>query len=245
MSSTMKALVEKRKTPRVLMYLPLEYRVMNLPHAHKGQVVDASEGGFQIDSPRAMPMGARLNLALRFPKGYESNNFKAVTEIVWTSSPETGADGYRYGLRIVAIQEEDERNLRKLLAGRLKREEPGSRPGFVNFEMRRYPRYAIDLPIEYWRVNSPVGHTGRTVNASEGGLMLYLSDQVEIGHHLRLLVMIRSDANFETIQMLGQVVWMDIQWDGRGGDYRCGVKILEIAPEDLKRLRDYIQNLPG
>jgi hypothetical protein len=245
MGNTVKAQTEKRRAPRVLMYLPLEYRVMNLPHAHKGQVVDAGEGGFQIDSPRAMPMGTRLNLALRFPKGYESNNFKAVTEIVWTSPPDAGGDAYRYGLRIVAIQEEDGRNLRKLLAGRLKREEPESRPGFVNFEMRRYPRYAIDLPIEYWRVNSPVGHSGRTINASEGGLMLYLSEQVEIGHHLRLVVMIRSDANFETIQLLCQVVWMDIQWDGRGGDYRCGVKILEIAPEDLKRLKEYIQHLPG
>jgi hypothetical protein len=41
----LKAPREKRKSNRVFMYLPLEYRVRNAPYAHEGYVVDASEGG--------------------------------------------------------------------------------------------------------------------------------------------------------------------------------------------------------
>ena len=53
------------------------------------------------------------------------------------------------------------------------------RYGTVNFEKRKHPRFSIDLPVEYSRTDLFVKH-GRAINASEGGLLLYLPEQVEI-----------------------------------------------------------------
>ena len=58
------------------------------------------------------------------------------------------------------------------------------RYGAVNFEKRKHPRFNFDLPIEYSRTDLFVKH-GRAVNVSEGGLLLYLPEQMEIGQHLR------------------------------------------------------------
>ena len=59
------------------------------------------------------------------------------------------------------------------------------RYGTVNFEKRKHPRFSIDLPVEYSRTDLFVKH-GRAVNASEGGLLLYLPEQMEIGQHLEI-----------------------------------------------------------
>jgi acyl-CoA synthetase (NDP forming) len=51
--------------------------------------------------------------------------------------------------------------------------------GTVNFEKRRHPRVDVDLPVEY-APGDPSIHQGRALNMSEGGLLLYLPEQVEI-----------------------------------------------------------------
>ncbi len=59
-----------------------------------------------------------------------------------------------------------------------KREQPHD--GVVNFEKRRHPRFNVDLPMEYGRTE--VGaKEGRVLNASEGGVLLYLPEQMMIG----------------------------------------------------------------
>ncbi len=49
------------------------------------------------------------------------------------------------------------------------------RYGIVNFERRKYPRFSVDLPVEYYKIGSPVKHKGRAMNASQAGLLLYIS----------------------------------------------------------------------
>ena len=67
-------------------------------------------------------------------------------------------------------------------------EEKGIRPrvGIVNFEKRGHPRFKVDLPIEYSQVNSPISQTGHVINASEGGLLVYLPEKMEVGQYLQL-----------------------------------------------------------
>jgi hypothetical protein len=62
--------------------------------------------------------------------------------------------------------------------------ETKSRYGIVNFEKRRYPRYNVNLPIEYARSDS-VFH-GEAFDASEDGLLVYFAERVEVGQHLSL-----------------------------------------------------------
>jgi hypothetical protein len=50
------------------------------------------------------------------------------------------------------------------------KEETQPRYGTLNVEKRRYPRFTVDLPVEYIRKDWVV-RQGRVINASEGGLL--------------------------------------------------------------------------
>ncbi len=237
--------MEKRKFERVFMYLPLEYRVANGPYAHRGHVVNSSEGGLLIDSSKDVPTGMTLRLEFLFPKGFEFNNFEAEAEIVWKEDrSEDDSERYRYGMRFTQMSEDDRRKLRQLLTGRLQektKEEPHS--GFINFEMRRHPRYAVDLPIECRKINSPLSYTGRAINASEGGLMLYVFEKLEIGQHLKLMLSVGLGSDLDTIDMIAQVVWVDIGSRWAMEDYRVGVTIVDISPKDRLKLKNLLESL--
>jgi hypothetical protein len=109
---------EKRKHPRFLIDLPLEYREEETSRARGGIVINASEGGFLIESVKDIPIGTKLNIAVLFPKWFELTDFKLVAETLW-KEPLWKDDwtGYRYGLNIVQILEEDQRKLKLLLGG--------------------------------------------------------------------------------------------------------------------------------
>jgi c-di-GMP-binding flagellar brake protein YcgR len=118
------------------------------------------------------------------------------------------------------------------------KEEKETKPryGTVNFERRRYPRFNVDLPIEYYEIDSSISHTGHAFNASDGGCLLYLTEQVDIGQHLKVKLFFTSGSDLNTIETLAEVVW---------GDYRCGVKFIDISPEDLNKLKNLLRSLSG
>jgi hypothetical protein len=109
---------ERRKYPRSLLNLPFEYRVKDLPQAHGGVVVNASEGGLLIHSVEDMPVGLRMNIVVLFTKGFELTNLEVSAEIVRKDLRSyNGSKGYQYGLRIIQIVEEDRWKLKQLLNG--------------------------------------------------------------------------------------------------------------------------------
>ena len=109
---------ERRKYPRSLLNLPFEYRVKDLPQAHGGVVVDASEGGLLVHSVEDMPVGLRMNIVVLFTKGFELTNLEVSAEIVRKDlRSHNGSKGYQYGLRIIQIVEEDRWKLKQLLNG--------------------------------------------------------------------------------------------------------------------------------
>jgi hypothetical protein len=115
---------ERRKYPRSLVDLPVEYRIKDLPHAHGGLVVNVSEGGLLIHSIKDMPLGLKLNMAVMFLAGYELANFEVTAEIIWKDLHlYNRSEGYQYGLKIIQILEEDHWKLKQLLNSQLKRGE--------------------------------------------------------------------------------------------------------------------------
>jgi c-di-GMP-binding flagellar brake protein YcgR len=122
------------------------------------------------------------------------------------------------------------------------KQEIQSRHGTVNFESRRHPRFNVDLPIEYYRIDSSITHTGRAHNISEGGLLLYFSEEMDVSQYLNLKLFFSSGSESNIIEVIAEVVWMDMHL-GEQGDYRCGVNIIDIAPEDRIKLRNFIRSL--
>lgn len=123
------------------------------------------------------------------------------------------------------------------------KEETKSHVGVVNLERRKYPRFSIDLPIEYHLLPSSPSFTGSALNASEGGVLVYLSQSIEIGQRLKIKLFFASGSDLSSIEVVVEVVWMDIHLGEDWGDYRCGVKFLDISSEDINQLKSFLRSL--
>lgn len=95
---------DRRKHPRVVLDLPLEYRVTNIPDSHGALVVNGSEMGLLMESVKKILIGTNLKIVVLFPKEYELADFDVSAQIVW-NEPYWKEDweGYRYGLKFVSI----------------------------------------------------------------------------------------------------------------------------------------------
>jgi c-di-GMP-binding flagellar brake protein YcgR len=126
----------------------------------------------------------------------------------------------------------------------MKEQEKETKPryGTANFERRKYPRFKVDLPIEYLRSDSLVQH-GRAANASEGGLLIYFPEPMEIGQHLKVKLFFSFGSELNIIETLVQVVWTDIHGGERWGDCRTGVRFVDITPEDFEKLKNFLRSL--
>ena len=107
---------EKRKHPRFELSLPIEFRVTSDKYVHGAMIVNASETGLLVQSPKNIPVGTKLSIAVLFSQGFELANFDVIAEVVWSKPhPNEGKEGYQFGLRFVHILEEDRQKLKLLL----------------------------------------------------------------------------------------------------------------------------------
>jgi len=109
-------------------------------------------------------------------------------------------------------------------------------------EKRKHPRFNVDLPVKYTRARFfKFGKYGRAVNASEGGLLVHLPEETEIGQHLALQLFFYSPSELNILETFVRVVWksihvrMDMSWD-----YRTGVSFTELPPEDMSKFKKFL-----
>jgi hypothetical protein len=102
------------------------------------------------------------------------------------------------------------------------------------------------LPIKYGRTNLLFKYA-RAVNASQGGLLLRLPEEIEVGQHLALKLFFPSQSELtelNTIKASVRVVWTDLHmrkdWSW---DYQTGVRFVDICTEDTTVLRNFLGNL--
>jgi diguanylate cyclase (GGDEF)-like protein len=153
------------------------------------------------------------------------------------------ADALMYAQKRKRNKQESRLDMRN---GLMKNEGKETKPryGIANFQKRKYPRFDVDLPIEY----SPSGlffRQGSAANASEGGLLLYLSEPMEIGQNLMVKLFLSEGSKLNTIETLVQVVWKDILSGEGREDYRTGVKFANITPKDFEKLKDFLRRFSG
>ena len=114
--------------------------------------------------------------------------------------------------------------------------------GTANFERRKHPRFSLDLPVEYWRMNNSKSHPARTGNISKGGILLYLPEEIEIARDLRVKIFIDSGLDFIPIEAVVQVVWIGLH-SAETGDYRTGVKFVDISEQNFRNLQNFLNSL--
>lgn len=105
---------DRRKRSRAFLDLPLEFHINGVPDAYGGIAIDGSEVGLQIYTLQNIPEGERLNVTILFPNGFALANLEVKAEVVRRVRQERG---YKYGLRVTRINEEDYIKLRYVLSG--------------------------------------------------------------------------------------------------------------------------------
>jgi c-di-GMP-binding flagellar brake protein YcgR len=123
---------------------------------------------------------------------------------------------------------------------------PKSHVGIAKFEKdlerRNHPRFLLNLPIEYYSIDSPTTTQGHTLNASQGGLMACLQETLQKGQHINLKVYFSSGAKLFNVETKAEVMWVDPN-RGEDGTYRYGVKFVDISSENHDKLKSFLNGL--
>ena len=128
--------------------------------------------------------------------------------------------------------------------GKMEKEAIEPHLGVLNFERRKHPRFSVTLPIEYWQIDKSETRLGRTIDVSEGGLLLHLSEPMEIGQIFELTLFLTSGPDLYSVKALVrvEVIWQDASL-GEEGVYRIGVKFINISREDMHKLKNFLTAL--
>jgi c-di-GMP-binding flagellar brake protein YcgR len=112
----------------------------------------------------------------------------------------------------------------------------GTKRGILAFEKRRHPRFNTELPLDYSRVEGKELYGGIVANASEGGLLVYLPERIEIGAFLKIEIIYVNGLELNTIEAVAKVVWQDLATKDGLGEHRYGLQFQQIDETNFNRL---------
>ncbi len=84
---------------------------------------------------------------------------------------------------------------------------------------------------------------GIVANASEGGLLVYLPQRIEIGTVLKIEILYVQGLEFSTVKAIAKVVWSDLASKVSWGEYRYGLQFIHIEDQDYTRLVNLLREI--
>ena len=115
--------------------------------------------------------------------------------------------------------------------------------GVLSIEKRKYPRFSIELPLNYSRAEGKETLGGMVANASEGGLLVYLPEKVEIGALLKIEIFYVKGLELDTIKAVAKVVWCDLAARESWGEHRYGLQFKYIDQKDFDQLTSLLKEV--
>jgi hypothetical protein len=107
-------------------------------------------------------------------------------------------------------------------------------------EKRKYPRFFSDAPLEYSTAPGSRLRGGYAGNMSEGGLLLYAVDNLNIGTEMEMAVFYPDGYRLANFNVLAQVVWKDCYVSDAWTGYQYGVKFRPVSQEDREKVRQLL-----
>lgn len=106
----------------------------------------------------------------------------------------------------------------------------------VGAEKRKHTRVSVELPVDYSRPSGKEVYGGIVANASEGGVLVYLPERLEIGAVLKMEILYVRGLELNTIKAIAKVVWGDLATRESWGEHQYGLQFQYIDEEDFNRL---------
>jgi c-di-GMP-binding flagellar brake protein YcgR len=111
------------------------------------------------------------------------------------------------------------------------------REGIFLVERRSHPRISIELPFDYSLIEEGEEHRGILADASEGGLLVYVLEQIDVGSLLRIEILFSRGTELVTVEAIVKVVWSDLASRESWAEYRYGLQFLSFYRGDIKKLK--------
>jgi c-di-GMP-binding flagellar brake protein YcgR len=118
-----------------------------------------------------------------------------------------------------------------------------SKMGVLAIEKRKYPRFSVELPLNYSRTDGEKPLGGMVTNASEGGLLVYLPERIEIGALLKIEILYVKGLELDTIRAVAKVVWCDLAARESWGEHRYGLQFQYIDQKDFSQLTTLLEEV--
>ena len=115
--------------------------------------------------------------------------------------------------------------------------------GILAVERRRHPRFVVELPLDYTRTNDSEILGGIVANASEGCILVYLPERMEMGAILKIEIFYVSGLELDTIEAIAKIVWSDLAAKTSWGEYRYGLQFQSIDEKDFTRLMNLLKEI--
>jgi c-di-GMP-binding flagellar brake protein YcgR len=115
--------------------------------------------------------------------------------------------------------------------------------GVLSIEKRKYPRFSVELPLNYSRTEGKGTLGGMVANASEGGLLVYLPERIEIGALLKIEIFYVRGLELDTIKAVAKIVWCDLAARESWGEHRYGLQFQYIDQKDFTRLATLLKDV--
>jgi c-di-GMP-binding flagellar brake protein YcgR len=109
--------------------------------------------------------------------------------------------------------------------------------GSFLIERRKSPRISVELPFDYSLFEEKEANRGMIVDASEGGLLIYLLEKIEIGALLRIEILFSNGKELTTINAIAKIVWSDLAAKETWAEYQYGLQFLSFLKGDLAKLK--------
>ena len=115
--------------------------------------------------------------------------------------------------------------------------------GILAIERRKHPRFVVELPLDYTRTEATDIVGGIVANASEGGLLVYLPERLELGTILQIQIFYVKDLEFNMLKAIAKVVWSDMAARESWGEYRYGLEFLSIGEQEFNKLMTLLREV--
>ena len=113
-------------------------------------------------------------------------------------------------------------------------------------ERRRHVRFPIQSPLDYSLIDRrTVYDTGMTLDASEGGLQVYLPESISIGAVLGIEIFYVDNSGLARIRAIAKVVWSKVASEQGVDGYRYGLEFQSIDQKNAQRLELLLKKSSG
>ncbi len=114
--------------------------------------------------------------------------------------------------------------------------EPRSKEGIFIVERRKHPRFNIELPLDY-SIENEDHYGGVAVNASRGGVVVYLPVAIVVGTSLNMEIIFVKGFELNSIKVQAKVIWSRLVPKVIWGEYRYGLEFEKFQEGDLQKLK--------